>query len=563
MIFDAQYSFNQVVTGLVVVVLCGFGIPATGSTQPIPKSGGQSSRLSIRFGDESASGAWQCRCGWIRQLTSGVGDDTEAVWSPDGKTIAFQTDRHGDLDIATLDLTNNTLDFIVAGAGHACYPAWTPDGALLYAFGNHVGTAVQAAAMQADWGYGLRLRRAGITTVLTQGYWRDYTPSMAPNNQTVIFASTRGESVEGVGLWQVTLTAGAPVSAPTQVLTGRGGLLQPSFSPDGRLLLWAQQNGFRDNWCLCAAVATNLHGYTFLTPPEMSAYAPRWSPDGRLIAFTGFREGEQGWGIYVTEPRSGAMSRLQTGEGNSKSPAWSPDGRELVFENNRTGNYKLYRTQLSCKGAVEISPSEGTNPYRIEARLERLNGTADLINAMGQRISGTLVGNSNALFFTNPSGLDFGSQAFFVRMTLTIDGAANGSRIAAVGSYAGQMMGWQVFVSEDQRVWFNARNVQGVFIGAQSDKPVAFNQPINVLGIRYADGLVRLYLNDQPQQHYGAGATMVYGAAQKVCLGAQHNGTTPLNGQILAFECGRGYPVGVPHPISRAELFGIATTTEL
>ena len=81
----------------------------------------------------------------------------------------------------------------------------------------------------------------------------------------------------------------------------------------------------------------------------MGAYAPRWSPDGRLVAFTGFREGDPGWGIYLLEPRSGALSRLETGAGQSRSPAWSPDGRELVFENNRTGAYKLYRTRVTCR----------------------------------------------------------------------------------------------------------------------------------------------------------------------------------------------------------------------
>jgi TolB protein len=517
--------------------------------------GAQSSRLGIRFGDEGDGDAWRCRCGRVRQVTSGPGDDTEAAWSPDGKRIAFQTDRNGDLDLAAVDVSSGKVTSIVEGDGNACYPAWTPDSALVYAFGHHPGTAVQAATAQADWGYGLRLWRAGETRVLTQGYWRDYTPSVTPDGGAAVYASTRGETGDGVALWRVALTADAPGERLVRLEDGQGGMVQPSLSPDGRFLLWAQLDNFRQNWRLCAAFATNLQACVFLTPREMGAYAPRWSPDGRLIAFTGFREGEAGWGIYVTEPRSGAMSRLDTGEGVSRSPAWSPDGQELVFENNRTGSYKLYRTRVTCRGQSAVPGPAAEDEYRVEARLERRDGAAELVGADGARVAGVAAGGQDAVSFARPAGLDFGTNAFFARITLTVDGPQAGSRIAAVGHYAEHAMGWQVFVSEDQRVWFHARNPQGVFIGAVSDAPVAFGQPVDVLGVRYAGGEVRLYLDGEPQKQRGAGAVMAYGTALKVCLGQQWNGGMGLNGRVLSFECGRGYPEGVPHPMTRERLF--------
>lgn len=71
-----------------------------------------------------------CQCDRVVPVTTGAGNDTEAVWSPDGRRIAFQTDAAGDLDIAVVDLASGKVTTLVGGAGQACYPAWTRDGAL-------------------------------------------------------------------------------------------------------------------------------------------------------------------------------------------------------------------------------------------------------------------------------------------------------------------------------------------------------------------------------------------------------------------------------------------------
>jgi len=506
---------------------------------------------------------WFCQCGRIVPVTSGRGNDTEAVWSPDGKRIAFQTDRNGNAAIAVANLADGKVTLVVEGAEQACYPAWTPDGALVYAFGHHIGTAVQAAAVKSDCGYGLRLWRTGKTRVLTQGYWRDYTPSVTPEGDAVYYASTRNETGDGVALWRVALAPGASCECLARLEGDKGGMAQPSLSLDGKFLLWAQLDDFRQNWRLCAARATNLAETAFLTPREMGAYAPRWSPDGRRVAFTGFREGDPDWGIYVLEPCSGAMSRLETGAGNSRSPAWSPDGRELVFENNRSGCYKLYRTRVTCTGKPAVTKvAEENRVERMEVRLERRAGAAALVGANGECVAGAVVPGKEVATFERPAGFDFGTNAFFVRMTLIVDGPATGARIAAAGNYAEHATGWQVYVGVDQHVWFHARDSKGLFIGAKSDAPVAFGRPVHVLGIRDADGEVRLYVDDKPQRRRGAGAAMAYGPALKIALGQQWNGGMRLNGRILSFECGRGYPEGVPCPITRARLFGACDPSE-
>lgn len=496
-----------------------------------------------------------CLCGPVSALTYGSGNDTEAAWSPDGRHIAFQTDRKGDLDVAVLDLADGKVRGLVEGPGHACYPAWTSDGGLVYAFGCHVGTAMQAEMAKADCGTGLRLWRAGTTRVLTQGYWRDYTPSVTPDGTAVVYASTRGNTGNSASLWRLALETGGVSACVLPLDGGSVGAVQPSLSPDGKKMLWAQMEGFRGNWRLCAAPAANASEALYLTSDEMSAYAPRWSPDGRLIAFTGFRAGDPGWGIYVVEPRSGVTARLQAGEGNSRSPCWSPDGRELAFENNRSGVYKLYRMQVSCRSAapaVPVLPPQQSS--RVEARLESADGKDDLVGAGGARVTGLRQGGG-ALSFDAPGGLDFGSEPFFVRLTLVVDRHEPDTRIAAIGNYAEHALGWQVFVRGNRKLCFSAREPGGGYVGVESDQVVPTGKPVNVLGIRDTNGGLRLYVDGALQRQRAAGATLAYGPVRKVCLGQQWNGGMRLSGHVLAFDCGRGYPAGVPRVMTREQLF--------
>ena len=53
------------------------------------------------------------------QLTTGPGDDTEAAWSPDGRSVVFQRMRDGDADLQVFAINpNSTQTGVAAGAAH-------------------------------------------------------------------------------------------------------------------------------------------------------------------------------------------------------------------------------------------------------------------------------------------------------------------------------------------------------------------------------------------------------------------------------------------------------------
>ena len=73
-----------------------------------------------------------------------------------------------------------------------------------------------------------------------------------------------------------------------------------------------------------------------LTFPPKRALLPRWSPDGRQIAFmssppTASWELGGPWKIQLISPDGGTPQELLSGELNEADPTWSTDGKSIAF----------------------------------------------------------------------------------------------------------------------------------------------------------------------------------------------------------------------------------------
>lgn len=69
--------------------------------------------------------------------------------------------------------------------------------------------------------------------------------------------------------------------------------------------------------------------------------APRFSPDGRQVAFSMWREGGER-DIYVYDRDSGHTRRITADRYMDQAPTWTPDGRYIVFSSDRTGVVNLH-----------------------------------------------------------------------------------------------------------------------------------------------------------------------------------------------------------------------------
>ncbi|MBT7302242.1 MAG: hypothetical protein HN849_22125 [Victivallales bacterium] len=503
-----------------------------------------------------------CSVAWIAgvavaqvvPLTRGPGADTEAVWSPDGKQIVFQRDREGDADLLVLDVATGKERPLVAGPGDARYPCWLPDGkSIVYSFGHITTTARQGIAN----GYNLFSVPAagGKPERLTSGLVRDYTPSFSPDGKELLFTTTRGLAHNNAALHAMTL--GSRETRPIiQFGSTNMGAVSPAVSPDGRLLAFAVQSGLRANWQIMVARMAEPGLRAPLTEPEMPMYAPRWSPDGKMLACTGYRVGDPGWGVYLIRLADGALARLATGQGNARGPAWSPDGASLVFENNRSGTYRLYRMPVGV-------PAFGPAPERLipepPKALLKMN-LADLADGRLPDVSGR---NHHAAVtqslpkvegggvqcgkgFARVEGnqdFAFGQGAFYVEVDVFIESNPKKLQLITMGDYPEHRLGWQIYVGPAGRGCFNARDPAGNYVGARTQDPLPTGKRITMLGVRDARGNVTLLIRgDVVAEAQATGATMSYGPPNQIRIGSQFNGSARFQGRLYRVEVGTGIP---------------------
>ena len=92
-------------------------------------------------------------------------------------------------------------------------------------------------------------------------------------------------------------------------------------------------------------------------PGKSNTGTPRWSPDGRRIAFDA-RQRQDG-DIYVIDADGGAPRRVTTEPSDDVVPSWSGDGRWIYFASKRTGRWEVWKVPIDGGQAVQVTKHGG------------------------------------------------------------------------------------------------------------------------------------------------------------------------------------------------------------
>ncbi|MEO8908855.1 MAG: protein kinase, partial [Gemmatimonadaceae bacterium] len=103
--------------------------------------------------------------------------------------------------------------------------------------------------------------------------------------------------------------------------------------------------------------------------PGLFPWAPRFSPDGRRVAYAAVTPGEDGadmWSgdvwhtdILITDLATGAMQRLTTDGKDNSEPLWAPDGRSIAFDAGLLGTKDLFVRALDGDSARLLTHRPG------------------------------------------------------------------------------------------------------------------------------------------------------------------------------------------------------------
>ncbi len=333
------------------------------------------------------------------QLTTQASYEANPVWSPDGKQIAFASDRNGNFDLYIMPSDGGAARRLTYHSASEIPSAFTPDGKYvlfsaaiqdpassalfptgalteLYRVPVGGGRTEQVLATPAEWvcfdksgkkflyqdrkGFEDEWRKhhtssitrdvwmydasSGKHTNLTNREGEERNPVYAPDGTSVYFLSERNGGTFNV--YSFSLNAPQTVKAVTAFRTHPVRFLSISdkgtlcYTYDGEL--YTQEMNARPKKVSVELVRDDEKEIASLRFSQ-GATSASVSPDGKQVAF--IVRGD----VFVTSTDYPTTRQITNTPGKEAAVSFAPDNRTLVYASERTGNWQLYTAKIVRK----------------------------------------------------------------------------------------------------------------------------------------------------------------------------------------------------------------------
>ena len=337
--------------------------------------------------------------GEAKQLTTHQAYDYAPVWSPDGKTIAFASDRFGNFDIYTIPVKGGVPTRITTNSAKETPWTYSPDGKKilfsariqdpassvlfpkssmteLYAVSVEGGRPEQVLATPAeevsfvgkngafvyqDCKGGENVWRKHHTSSITRDIWmydgkkhtkltdfngEDRTPRVTADGQTVYFTSEREGSFN---VYSFPVSNPAAVKKVTKYKTHPVRFLTLSdngvlcYGYDGDIYV---NKGSGNSVKLSVNITSDNDNNDMAELPVSGGSDNDLSRDGKQIAF--ISRGE----VFVTSTEFKTVRQITDTPAAESDVVFSPDGKKLAYASEREGIWNIYTAELTRKEDV-------------------------------------------------------------------------------------------------------------------------------------------------------------------------------------------------------------------
>jgi Tol biopolymer transport system component len=382
------------------------------------------------------------------RLTTGTLPDLNPAWSPDGQTVAFTRRNSAGWEIYTVPalggperrLIQSAVAYTLSQAGAISWsadgnylaymdraspgepqaiflvsvethekrrltqppagyvgdfnPSFSPDGKWLAFFREHTSNADEfqvlpmagtrpagtprplldsvADLWRLDWMPDSRSLVYSQYREAALSLWRislaERTPrplGFAGDGATVLSIARQGHRLayakrtSDINIWRRSGPGAAEPVEPHVFIASRQADEFPRYSPDGRHIAFvSERSGTREIW-VSDAEGRNAVQITSLGGPL--AGTPNWSPDSRWIVFDLSREGHRD--LHIISAEGGGLRKLTGDSSNHVLPSWSHDGRWIYYGSDRGGDWQVWRIPAAGGQPVQVTRQGGREAY--------------------------------------------------------------------------------------------------------------------------------------------------------------------------------------------------------
>lgn len=137
---------------------------------------------------------------------------------------------------------------------------------------------------------------------------------------------------------------------PRSVLISKSPIMSPSWSPDGKQLVYVSFENRRSAIYISDIASGTRHQVTSF--PGING-APSFSPNSKQLALVLSKEDKPK--IYLKDLVSGTVNQLTDGWSIDTEPHWSPNGEAVIFTSDRGGAPQIYRVDLATHSVTRLT----------------------------------------------------------------------------------------------------------------------------------------------------------------------------------------------------------------
>jgi hypothetical protein len=312
---------------------------------------------------------------YLPQLTSGP---SSAAWSPDGTTLIYS--MQGSLWRQRTDST--VAEQLTDDRGSDYQPDCSPDGRSVV-FVRYDGRSMELMLID--------LASRGVRTLTTEGAV-NVEPRWSPDGNRLAYVSTAGTGHFLIHVAQMrngriassrVLTADRRSAVSRYYYSPFDHAINPTWTRDGTELVFVSNREIAHGTGDLVRMAISGRDTPRLVRHEETSWhaRPDVSPDGSRLVYSSYlgRQWQQLWLLPVD---GGYPFPLTYGEYDDTNPRWSPDGRTIAFVSNRSGNTALWLIDATSgeQRSLQITDRQYLRPHK-ELSLQVVDETGNSIPA--------------------------------------------------------------------------------------------------------------------------------------------------------------------------------------